>query len=136
MKLPSFKRWLKTDFEPEQQELVEQMGESLNTGIELLYQALNKRLTITDNLQATEKDVLVSVFPNGNPRAETFVNTDFGSPVRTVFIGKVENLTVSGVYPTGAPFVSWITTPSGIQIVNISGLIPTNTYRLRLVIFG
>lgn len=136
MKLPSFKRLIKTDFPQESQDLVEQLGNSLNTGVELLYQALSKRLTITDNFQASEKDVVLSVGPTGTPRTDTFVNVDFGAAARTVFVGKAENLSFPGTYPTGTPFVSWTNTTNGIQITNVTNLQPANNYRLRLVIFG
>jgi hypothetical protein len=136
MKQPNYKRLITTDFEQDDQALVEQLGESLNPGIESLYQALNKRLTISDNFQATEKDVIVNVMTDGTPRTETFVTTDFTGQVRNVFIGKLENLTLTGSYPTAAPFLFWVNTPTGIQIVNITSLTPGNNYKLRLVMFG
>ena len=136
MKLQNYRRLLKTDFSQDDQKLIEQIGESVNPGIEILYQALNKRLTIGDNLQATERDVEVRVNASGNPINSTFANSDFNSPVRNVFVGKVENLTNSSVYPTASPFISWSNTTSGIQINNITGLPTGNTFRLRIILFG
>lgn len=136
MKLQSYKRLLKTDFKADDQALVDQLGNSLNSGIEFLYQALNKRLTIGDNLQASERDITLTVDDAGNPTNDSFVNVDFGSTVRTVFVGKAQNLTNSNVYPTSAPFVIWNNTTKGIQIVNVRGLVPGNVFTLRLVIFG
>lgn len=136
MRLPNYKRVLTTDFDQENQDLVEQLGESLNPGIESLYQALNKRLTIGDNFQATENDVILSVFSNGNVRNETFVNIDFGTTVRTVSIGKLENLTTPGIWPTSAPYIFWENTPTGIKVLNVTGLTPGISYKLRLVMYG
>lgn len=136
MKLQGFKRLLKTDFKQDDQDLVDQLGNSLNTGIELLYQALNKRLTVSENLQATERDITLAVDASGKPRADTFATVDFGSQARNVFVGKADNLSFPGTYPLSAPFVSWTNTTSGIQVVNVTGLQPAHNYRIRLVIFG
>lgn len=137
MRLQNFKRLIKTDFDQEQQSLVEQLGESLNPGIEIVYQALNKRLTIGDNLQASERDVDIRVGANGVPTSSTFTTVDFTpAQVRTVWVGRAENLTNSAIYPTSAPFISFNNTPTGIQITNVTGLAAGYTWRLRILLFG
>ena len=49
MKLPLFRRLFKTDFKQEFQELVDQLSVSINVGIENLYDALNRKLSLRDN---------------------------------------------------------------------------------------
>lgn len=136
MKLPTFKRLKSQDYPEEQQSLIEQISFSLNNGIEALFEALNKKLTIKDNLYATERDVELRINSAGYPLAQTFATVDFGGPVRNVFVGKVENLTNPQVFPTSGVHVSWNNTASGIQITNVVGLPPNNTFRLRIVMFG
>lgn len=136
MRLPNFKRINTVDFPKEDQQLVEKLGESYNVGMDLVYQALSRRLTINDNLQAAERTVELQVDSNGKPKNDVFVNTDLGVPIRNIIVGKAENLTNSTGYPTGAPWITWDNTQNGIQIVNVKNLLASNTYRLRIVMFG
>lgn len=125
-----------SDYSQDNRKLVEQLGNSLNPGIEHLYQALNKRLTVADNLQGSERDVDIQVDAAGNLKSQTFITVDQGVTVRNVFIGKADNLVNPRGYPTSAPFISWSNTPTGIEILNIKGLLPNQTYRLRLILLG
>lgn len=136
MKLPGFKRLLSNDFPQDQRSLIDKLSFSLNNGIEAIYDALNKKLTFKDNFFATEKDIDIIVDSNGTPKNTTFIGTDFGGQVRNVLVGKAENLTVSSNYPTGSVWISWEGTTNGIQVVNVRGLVPNNSYRLRVLMFG
>jgi hypothetical protein len=66
MKLPSFKRLFENDFDSSERNLVAKLALSLNQGIENLYLALSKRISLRDNIQCTVKDVQVTVDSNGN----------------------------------------------------------------------
>ena len=136
MKLPTFKRLKSQDYPGEQQSIIEQLSFALNNGIEVLYEALNKKISIKDNLLATEKDVEFRVSSTGLVLNSTFINVDFGQQVRTVFVGKVENLTNPTSYPTSAVFLSWVPTEKGIQILHATGLTAGNSYRIRVVMYG
>ena len=136
MKLPTFKRLKSQDYPGEQQPIVEQLSFALNNGIEVLYEAMNKKLSIKDNFLASERDVELRVGPTGNVLNTVFINVDFGQQVRTVIVGKVENLTNPSSYPSSSPFISWTNTQNGIQILNVTGLTSGNNYRFRVLLFG
>ena len=54
MKLPSFRRILEQDYKPDDQDLVKTLASSLNYGIEVLYDALNGKLTFRDNIASSK----------------------------------------------------------------------------------
>lgn len=136
MKLPSFRRLFKQDFEQQFQGFVDQLSPTVNTGTEILYDALNKKLNFRDNFQSTVKDITVEIDGSGKPKSATTINFDSGVTGRVdgVFVTVATNLTNSSTYPTGAPFVTFTPTENGISINHIAGLQPNNKYTLRLVI--
>jgi len=136
MKLPNFRRIITTDFSSEYQSLVDQLSVTINQGLEVLYSALNKRLTFDDNFQATVKDLDVVVNASGIPKVKTSFKQD--SQVETLqvkglLVVSVRNLTNSAGYPTSGVTISWTQTNDGVSIDHITGLIPDNTYRLRVI---
>lgn len=76
MRLPSFKRLYEKDFDSEDQNLVSKLGLTVNTGFELLYLALSRRLTFQDNIQSTIKDIEIQVDGNGIPINRTIFKLD------------------------------------------------------------
>jgi len=73
MKLGSFKRLMKQDYDSTFQPLVEKLSFSINSAIESLFDALNKKLTLKDNFSATVKTFDVRVDATGAPQAITFI---------------------------------------------------------------
>jgi len=55
MKLPNFKRIFKSDYKTEFHSLIEPLSFSINNGIEVLYQTLNKAVSLKDNVACTVK---------------------------------------------------------------------------------
>lgn len=137
MKLPSFKLIKKTDFEEEFQPLVETLAESLNNGIEVLYEALNKRTSIRDNLSCTVKDIETEVNDNGIPKQTLIIKTDLSTKVDgcQVIYALNKTLTTNYVSNTGGPFISFEIISNGIKVNHIAGLKPNNKYLLRVVIY-
>lgn len=133
MKLPSFRRLFKTDFSQEEQPLVEKLSGSLNNGIEVLYDALNNKISIRDNLQCTVKDVDVQVDSSGNPLGTTGFQLNNSNKVEGISVIRADNLTNSVTYPTNTPFISFTQNTSSIIINNVTGLQPNNIYRLRVI---
>lgn len=137
MKLPSPKRLQKQDFPPEYAALIDALGFSLNNGIDSLYEALNKRLSITDNFLSSVKDVDLIVDSTGKVTSGGVFNLDFQGKVVGLDVIKADNLTNSSIYPTTAPWPSWeVTASNGIKLVNVTGLQPSFTYRLRVIAWG
>jgi hypothetical protein len=136
MKLPLFKRLRKDDYPEEQQTIIESIAFSINTAVEGIISALNKNVSIRDNILCTTKDVDVTVDSAGIPSPEVSVSIDFTGNVYGIQVLKVDNLTNSAGYPTSGVTVSFNQTPKGIQITHITGLSTNNKYRIRLVMYG
>ena len=139
MKLPSFKRLYDSDFAKESQQIVSQLAVTINQGFEVLYNALNKRLTFEDNFQCTVKNVTVIVNSSGIPTPSVSFNLDTivaNLSVTGLIVVDVENLTNPSGYPTSGVTVSWTQTQSGVSINHVTGLIPNNTYQLRVIAFN
>lgn len=134
MKLPSFKRLIKTDYKPEFQDLIETLGGSLNEGINALFNALNKRLTFQDNFACTVKDIIVKVDSNGIPTQGGSFNLDVQNlPVTGLLILRVQNLDNSASYITTTPFINFVQNGNSIIINNIAGLAANTNYRIRVL---
>lgn len=136
MKLPSFRRIFKTDFAQEFQNLVDQLSVSINVGIENLYDALNRKLTLRDNMLCTVKEIDVTVDPTGAPTNTTSFPLDISGRIDGVIVLSAINLTTTGMYPSYGVFISWTQTQNGILINNITGLQSGQKYRIRVVAFG
>jgi predicted nucleotidyltransferase len=141
MRLPNFKRLFENDFTDEEKPLVSKLAGSLNQGIENLYLALSKRLTLRDNIQCTIKDIDVIVDSNGKPTTLTTFRLDDSLINQNVSILGCQvlnavNLTNTSNYVYSCPFISWTQISNGIQINHITGLIPGNKYNLRIVAFN
>lgn len=137
MKLPNFKKLFKQDYAKEYQELVDKLAESLNGGIETLYGALNKKLSLGDNLACIIKDVDIIVNSSGEPTTSTGFAIDTNQRVQILEVGRADNLTNTASYPTGGIFITWTQgtnlTTNAIIINHVTGLITGNKYRLRIV---
>jgi hypothetical protein len=141
MKLPSFKRLFENDFDSSERNLVAKLALSLNQGIENLYLALSKRISLRDNIQCTVKDVQVTVDSNGIPINTTSFRVDDTQinqniPVIGCMVINATNSTNPTTYPTATPFISWTQTANAVQINHVSGLQANNTYVLRIVAFN
>jgi hypothetical protein len=136
MRLSSFKRLYKGDFKQEFQALVDQLATSINIGIEALYDALNRKLTLRDNIACTVKEIDVKVDAAGTPTTTTLFKMDISNRLEGITVLSALNTDDSTGYPTGGIFISWTQTQNGILINNITGLIANQTYRLKIVAFG
>ena len=134
MKLGNFKKLWDKDFDPENQDLVNKLALTINSGFENLYQALSKRLTFADNIQSDVKSIDVQVDATGKPiNKVTFkLGTDFS--INGCIIIQAINNTLPTAYVYSAPFISWTQKQTGIQIDNITGLIPSHKYTLKILV--
>lgn len=137
MKLPSYRRLFKTDYAEEYQELVDKMAVSINNGFDTLYDALNNKLTFTDNILSTITEFTISVDSSGVPIKK---NTQFKlSSNQTTLQGLLvidcyEEKT--GNPPPSAPFVSFTKNENSIIITNVRGLTPSTNYTIKVLAIG
>lgn len=143
MRIPSFKRLIKTDYSngpvENEQSFIEKISFSLNNGIEALYNVLNKNVSLKDNVFCTVKTINITVDSLGNPvgNASFVLDTAMNSNrVIGIQVLAAINQVNTTTYPTGAPFVSFSQNNNNIIINNITGLQANQGYQLTLVAFG
>jgi len=134
MRLPSFKRLVEQDFDKDNQGLIRTLAGVLNYGIEVLYQALNRNVSIRDNIKCTVKDITVIVDSTGTPtQNNTFLVDIPNSRVEGVTVISAVNQTNSNHYPTSGVFISGVQNTNSYLISKITGLQTGETYTLRLI---
>jgi hypothetical protein len=137
MKLPNFKRLNKADFAQQFADLIDTLSVSLNIGIENLYTALDNRLSLSDNLLCTVKDLQLTVDSSGNPTATTTFTVDSKiTNLKGLQVIKVDNVTSPNTYAPGAVQLQWTLTTKGVQILNATGLTANTLYQLRIIAWG
>ena len=136
MKLQGFKRITKQDFPPEQSELIDALGFSLNNGVEALYDALNRKVSLKDNILCSVRDVDVTVNSSGNVTSGGVFTLDNQFQILGLQVIKADNQTNTSVYPTSAPWPSYLIVANGISLQNVTGLQAGNNYKLRIVVWG
>ena len=118
------------------QATVESLAASLNSGIDNVYLALNKRLTRRENMLSTEKDLEVTVNADGIPNSALFFDLDFQGRAYGLVVERVIPLTNTISYPTSGVFASFDQSGTTITINHITGLRPSINYRIRVVVNG
>lgn len=139
MKLPSFKRLFKGDFKPDDQELVDKMSYTINSGLETLYEALNRRLTFNENFNSSQHTISVTVDANGTPSQRTSVTTTVQGVMSGIIVIKAVNstsFTGSAIYPTSTPFISFTQSNQQITIDNVKGLTAGIPWTLSFIVLG
>lgn len=136
MKLPSFKRLLKTDYAQQFQQMIETLSYSINNAVEALNNALSNNVSLQDNVLCTVKTFTVQVDSTGAPTTSTTFPLTFTGTCLGISLINIINSTTSGSYPTGGVTVSFSQTKNGIQINNITGLIAMNNYSVTIVAWG
>jgi len=134
-KLPGYRRIMKQDYAPDEQNFVEKLAVSINNGFETIYDALNKKLTLSENISSTVKDIDLEVDSTGKPSETTVFTVDFDGKVALIMIGKLDNLTNSQVFPTQAPFITYRQSDKNVTIQHVTGLQTGYVYRLKIVAF-
>ena len=135
MKLPNFKRLIKSDYAQEFQGLIETVGFSVNNGIEVLYQALNKSVNLKDNISCTVKDLTVELKDDGTPKTQLTFTLDTNNRILGIVVLSANNLTNPKIYPDSTPFISYSQSGKNITINNIKGLQSGQKYSLTIVAF-
>lgn len=137
MKLPNFKRIYKTDFPGDIQDTIERLAQSINDGFDKLYDAMNKKVSIRDNIQCTVKEIDVTARDaNGNLSSPISFALETQGRAEGVTAIKADNLTNPTGYPDKGLHVSFTQTGSTLTITNITGLLANNLYRVKLIVYG
>lgn len=136
MKLSNYKRIISTDFDQEDQQLIEKLGRNLNDGIDGLYFALNNKLTFEDNFLASVKDIEITVDASGTPTTRTSILLSNNLPVKGTQVISTVNKTDGSKYPTSAPFISFTQNGTSLFIDNITGLQANYRYVVRFIAFN
>lgn len=136
MKLPSFKRLLKTDYAQQFQSMIETLSYSINTAIESLNNALSNNVSLADNILCSVKTITTQVDLNGKPTVSLVFPLSFTGTCKGLSVINVTNTTNTSSYPTSGVILSFAQTQSGIQINNITGLEPNNTYSITVIAWG
>lgn len=134
MKLPSYRRILKTDYAEEYQALVEKMAVSINSGFDSLYDALNKKLTFNDNIISTYAELNVVVDVDGVPQNGTVFKLDASqTSIRGLIVLDCYTLKTPNNPPNSAPFVSFGKSENSVILRRITGLTPDVIYTIKLL---
>lgn len=138
MKLQGYKRIVKEDYDKKDQDIVSKLAYSINTAFDSVFQAINKNLTISDNLNMMFIDITgVRVDANGVPNAPLQLKYTLPTNCKGLQVINLTNNTSSNVTPTQTPFVSFTqASPSLLKISNITGLVADSSYSLTLIAYG
>lgn len=132
-KLPSYRRIIETDYKPDDQELVRQLSVSVNYGIEAVYDLLNGKLTLKDNVNSTIKQLDIELNANGTPKVKTVIKKTNTDRIEGLWVISVSNLTKSSVYPTSGVTVSYTETSDSIILDHLTGLSAGYVWRIKLI---
>jgi hypothetical protein len=137
MKLSSYRRLYDQDFDPEYKKLIEQLGIIINTSFEELYDALNNKLTFTENFNVTIIDVNITVDSSGNPKNNTQFKLRSGQTTFDgIFAIGAKGTKDPSVIPSGGIFINAIKHNNNIIIKNIKGLQADTPYTVKVVALG
>lgn len=135
MKLPSFRRILKTDYAEEYRGLIETLSFSINNGIEVIYQAFNKAISLRENIACTVKDIDVIVDSTGAPKTKLTFSLDTSNRILGVIVLNALNTKTPTILPTSGVFVSFTQENRTIIVNSIKGLPADQPFTLTIVAF-
>jgi hypothetical protein len=135
-KMSSYRRVLEQDY-PEDQELIKKLGITLNSSFEEIYSALNNRLTFRDNISATIAEFTVTVDSTGTPKNRTsFKLLNNQTITEGLLVINASGASDPTLLPQAGVFVSFVRSENIIIIQNIKGLLPDNSYVIKVIVLG
>ncbi len=135
MKLPSWKTLLSTDYPKEFKKLIDQMGLSVNNGVQVLYNALANNINLRDNIKCTVADVNIIVDSRGFPTQTTEFKLSSTAKVDVVIAYNLGNQTNTTIYPTSGISISGVQEQNIYTIQQATGLTPGDKWLLRVIAF-
>lgn len=136
MKLQGFRRLIVEDLPAESKAIGDKFASVINPFAEEVVNAINGKLSITDNLNQKYKEVSVQMNSNGTPRADTAFQHGLIGRCRGISVEKVENLTNVNVYPTSAPFITFTESGGLVTVKHITGLQVDYKWKITLLCKG
>lgn len=134
-RIPDLKRIVKENFKKEDQALIDQLAFPINAFFEQTRSALDKRLDFT-NINQELITLTVTVDSGGIP----VTTTKYKSGLRTNVAGNTViyalNNTSTSVFPTAAPFLTFVQSGDIIQILQVAGLPANNEFKLTILSIG
>jgi archaellum component FlaF (FlaF/FlaG flagellin family) len=133
-KLDNPQRIVLEDFEDDQRAMAEKIANVLNPFMENVFNILNKNVDLA-NLKMEVVSFKVRTNASGTPNKTTqFSSTNFAN-TSNGYVVYTKNLTNSTIYPTTAPFVSFVPQGGNIyKVVNVTGLTVNDEYEVRLLL--
>lgn len=133
MKLPSIKRIVTEDFDAKDQPLIEKLGYIINAAFEGVTAVLNKGVNFDDNFVGMTRQLEnVTVDNTGKPK----VTLAFQSGIKTSITGIIvlrADPSDSSAFPTSQPFITFSDNAGTITILNITGLVSEQKYKLKIL---
>lgn len=135
-KIQSFKRIIKEDYEEQYRALIDKFGSGINTFTDDVYNALNKGISIEDNLNQAKQTIKVTVDASGTPNPQLQIKSGLKTACYGIQVVRAINTTNSKINPTSQPLLSFSENNLVLTINNITGLQASNTYQLYLVLLS
>lgn len=135
-KLPTYRRIYKQDYDQDKQDFVEKLALPINNGFDTLYDALNKKITLSDNITSDVIDVNLTVDDKGVPLKTTVFSVSFTDQIGLLIVGNLVNNTNNKSFPSQAPFITWSQSSKTVTIQHVTGLSPNNSYTITIVVFA
>ncbi len=134
-KVPDLRRITTEEFPEEIRESIEKLGIILNQYMQENNSALNGNLD-NFNLNRDIKNFNVNVTSDGIPKSETLIKHKVKGQLKGLYVIKVQNLSPTATYLTGAPFVEFTTKGDLLRVLHITGLTPDVDYNVQVEIIG
>lgn len=134
-RVPQYKRIVKEEFEPENQDLVGRLAFPINSFHEEVRNLFNANIDF-NNLNQEIITVTVSVDSDGNPLTETKYKSNLNTRVRGMTCIRSTNNTDSSNVPSATPFATFTQNTNIVTINNISGLTANEQYQLVFLTIG
>jgi hypothetical protein len=134
MKLPSYRRIFKTDYDKDYQALVDKLAVSINYGFDTLYDALNQKLTFQDNFASTIASFNVSVDSSGRPLQLTqFKLKSSQTSIQGIIVLNCYGFNNPNDLPSSGVFVGFSRSEDIVNINYIKGLEPNIQYVINVL---
>jgi hypothetical protein len=127
---------MSTDYASEFKALVEALGFSLNDAVESLNRAMDRNITLRENIACTVKDleVTVSNSTTGTLLSKTTFKTDIPGSIIGMQVINATNLT-DNTPPTSGIFVTYSQSANIVEITKVLGLPANKKFSIRIVAY-
>lgn len=142
MRLSNFKRLLENDYPKEFRSLVAKLAISINSGIDGVYDALNRKLTFKDNFKCVVADINLETDSSGNLNTQkSFIKLDLDGSIGYIIVGQITGS--RGGKPVEAPTTAvmpiWkqendATNGNIIRFQSFTGLSASSSYTIKLIL--